>query len=138
MLNHKQKVCKKYKKVQERWNPLHTPIVREINPVFEEKIVQQSHVSLGALKEEFSAKVDLWSARLHWSHEVELSPKVDLRSDGLQRNPEAEISCKMRQNHSKRESKQCNSTHYSRENSMDSRNSDLVTTTTNFSKQTYD
>ena len=74
----------KYKKVQERWNLLYTTIVRKINPVFEEKIFQQSHVSLGApLKEEFSAKVDLWSARLHWNHDVELGPKMDPRSGRL-------------------------------------------------------
>ena len=98
--------------------------MREINPVFEVKIVQQSHISLGALKEEFSPKVDLWFARLHWCHEVELSPNVDLRSDGLQRNPEAEISRKLCQNHSKRE--YSNSNHYSRDNSIDSRNSDYL------------
>ena len=69
--------------------------MREPNPSSEEKISQLTHVSLGALKGEFSAKVDLRSAGLHWIHEVELNPKMDLRSDGLQRNPEDEISRKM-------------------------------------------
>ena len=57
--------------------------------------------------------------------EVELRAKVDIRSDGLQRNPEVEISSKMRKNYFKREPKQCNSNHYSKESSKDSQNSEL-------------
>ena len=83
--------------------------MREIHPVFEEKIIHQTHVCLGALKSKFSAKVDLRSAGQHWNHEVELNAQMDLRSDGLQWNPEAEISLKMRKNHLKREFNQCNS-----------------------------
>ena len=51
-------------------------IVREINAVFEEKIIHQTHVNLVALKEEFSAKVDLRSAGGYWNHKVELCAKV--------------------------------------------------------------
>ena len=45
--------------------------MRTIYPACDEKIIPQTHVSLGALKAGFSTKVDLQSVGLHWNPEAE-------------------------------------------------------------------
>ena len=46
--------------------------MKAINRAFEEKVIPQTHVSLGALKERINANVEGRSAGLHWNAEVEL------------------------------------------------------------------
>ena len=59
------------KSVKERWKTSYTQNMRTKYPACDEKIILQTHVSLGALTEGFSTKVDLQSVGLHWSPEAE-------------------------------------------------------------------
>ena len=59
------------KLVKERWKTSYTQNMREIYPACDQKIIPQTHVSLGALKAGFSTKVDLQSVGLHRNHEAE-------------------------------------------------------------------
>ena len=45
--------------------------MKTIYPACDEKIILQTHVSLGALKAGFSTKVDLQFVGLHWNPEAE-------------------------------------------------------------------
>ena len=59
------------KLVKERWKTSYTLNMRTIYPACDEKIIPQTHVSVGALKAGYSTKVDLQSMGLHWNPEAE-------------------------------------------------------------------